>query len=118
MLYKNELFDLANEYDPSTSTFIPKTAGIYLLDASTVFSAKEDVDFQIYIYFEINESQLDVVSECSCSSTQKVRGAAMSEIVQLHAGDEVKVFAQASVEGRFLASTDSKFAARFPSPAE
>ncbi|MFD6004170.1 hypothetical protein ACTOS9_18130 [Bacillus subtilis] len=43
VLFQNVQFDLANEYNPGTSTFSPRTAGVYSLNASVEFQANANV---------------------------------------------------------------------------
>ena len=40
VLFQNEQFDLANEYNPATSIFIPKTKGVYSVIERLVFSKR------------------------------------------------------------------------------
>ncbi|WP_336975120.1 ABC transporter permease [Bacillus thuringiensis] len=118
VLYQNEQFDLANEYNPVTSTFIPLTKGVYNLIASVAFFPNvQGTPFKVFITFMINGRALGGDSE--------FQGAiALSNIIlttdiqQLNARDIVEVFASATVPGKFFASEDqTRFAAsRVPSP--
>ncbi|TKI27728.1 ABC transporter permease [Bacillus mycoides] len=118
VLYQNEQFDLANEYNPVTSTFIPLTKGVYNLIASVAFFPNvPGTPFKVFINFRINGRNLGGDSE--------FQGAiALSNIIlttdieQLNARDIVEVFASATVPGTFFAVEDqTRFAvSRVPSP--
>ncbi|WP_142926863.1 hypothetical protein [Bacillus wiedmannii] len=106
VLYQNEQFDLGYEYNPTTSTFIPLTDGVYNLMASvTFFPTVPGTPFKVFINFRINNVFLGGDSE--------FQGAiALSNIIatntlqQLKGGDVVEVFASATVPGQFFASED------------
>lgn len=55
VLFQNVQFDLANEYNPGTSTFSPRTAGVYSLNASVEFQANANVGFNLEVVFLVNQ---------------------------------------------------------------
>ncbi|WP_406620928.1 C1q-like domain-containing protein [Bacillus atrophaeus] len=115
VLFQNEQFDLANEYNPNTSTFTPRTTGVYSLIASVEFQTTAIVDFTFEVVFLVNQ---DVVG-----GDNEFRGGALpaivtiNDILQLNAGDTVTVAMRSTAAGAVQVSTSTHFAAaRLPSP--
>ncbi|MFF0826809.1 hypothetical protein ACFYU8_01505 [Brevibacillus sp. NPDC003359] len=52
--YPDELFDLNNEYNPSTSAFTPKQDGVYLVIASLGFLSDVPTNYSVRIFIGIN----------------------------------------------------------------
>ncbi|MEC1581146.1 C1q-like domain-containing protein [Bacillus subtilis] len=115
VLFQNEQFDLANEYNPNTSTFSPRTAGVYSLNASVEFQPNAIVDFNLEVVFLVNQ---DVVGGNNKSQAGNIPAVvAITEILQLNAGDTVTVAMRSTAAGVIQATTRTHFAAaRVPSP--
>ncbi|AGI30587.1 C1q-like domain-containing protein [Bacillus subtilis] len=116
VLFQNVQFDLANEYNPGTSTFSPRTAGVYSLNASVEFQANANVGFNLEVVFLVNQ---DVVgggnNQFQAGNLPAV--VAITEILQLNAGDTVTVAMRSTAAGVIQATTRTHFAAaRVPSP--
>ncbi|MCY8722702.1 hypothetical protein MOD87_14045 [Bacillus inaquosorum] len=113
VLFQNEQFDLANEYNPDTSTFSPRTAGVYSLNASVEFQANENVDFNLEVVFLVNQ---DVVGGNNETQAGNLPAVAITEILQLNAGDTVTVAVRSTAAGTIQETTRTRFAAaRVPS---
>ncbi|CAI6307429.1 C1q domain-containing protein [Bacillus subtilis] len=114
VLFQNEQFDLANEYNPDTSTFSPRTAGVYSLNASVEFQANANVDFNLEVVFLVNQ---DVVGGNNETQAGNLPAVAITEILQLNAGDTVTVaMRRSTAAGTIQATTRTRFAAaRVPS---
>ncbi|MEC1288783.1 hypothetical protein P9B58_00570 [Bacillus mojavensis] len=115
VLFQNVQFDLANEYNPNTSTFSPRTAGVYSLNASVEFQSNANVDFNLEVVFLVNQ---DVVGGNNTFQTRNLPAVvAITEILELNAGDTVTVAMRSTVTGVIQATTRTRFAAaRVPSP--
>ncbi|GGB44597.1 C1q-like domain-containing protein [Fictibacillus barbaricus] len=90
VLYPVEQYDTNNEYDPATSTFIPKQSGVYSIIASILVSSSPDVSFRINIRVNGN----DVASDNENSTITQLTGLSVSTNIRLQAGDRVQVFAE------------------------
>lgn len=89
--YEVEELDLNNEYDPATSTFIPKQSGVYFLFASIEFTPTS-VGIPITIVLEIRVNGNPRIRDREEFTSS--RGAIdASGILPLQAGDVVQVFA-------------------------
>ncbi|MCY8137348.1 hypothetical protein MOF39_18245 [Bacillus inaquosorum] len=114
VLFQNEQFDLANEYNPDTSTFSPRTAGVYSLNASVEFQANANVDFNLEVVFLVNQDVVGGNNETQAGNLPAV--VAITEILQLNAGDTVTVAMGSTAAGTIQATTRTRFAAaRVPS---
>lgn len=115
VLFQNEQFDLANEYNPDTSTFSPRTAGVYSLNAAAEFQANANVDFNLEVVFLVNQDVVGGNNETQAGNLPAV--VAITEILQLNAGDTVTVaMRRSTAAGTIQATTRTRFAAaRVPS---
>lgn len=125
VLFPDEVFDLNDEYDETTSTFSPNQGGVYLIVASVLFEKNPEValtDYVVEVDVLVNGADPEkafadneYVPE---SLSAEVVAVKASSIVQLEAGDEVTVSAFASVDGEILNNPYGTLfeAARFPSP--
>ncbi|WP_268415445.1 C1q-like domain-containing protein [Bacillus inaquosorum] len=114
VLFQNEQFDLANEYNPDTSTFSPRTAGVYSLNASVEFQANANVDFNLEVVFLVNQDVVGGNNETQAGNLPAV--VVITEILQLNAGDTVTVAMGSTAAGTIQATTRTRFAAaRVPS---
>lgn len=114
-------FDLNEEYEPNTSTFIPKQDGVYNIIANITFiPAQVPSIFGIKINIRVNGNIIaDYVSNQSTVNmvftTESFR---VSTIYQLLAGESVTIDIENSIAGEILGGDRAHFeAARFPSPA-
>lgn len=119
VLFPVEQFDLANEYDSTTSTFTAKTAGVYSLSASVEFSPNIiDVPaYEVRIAFVINNAIPSADADYTGVNHVFFNAVEINDIVQLNAGDTVEVFAASTTPGVVSTLGLNRFAiARFPSP--
>ncbi|MGG4441173.1 hypothetical protein [Brevibacillus fortis] len=121
--YPDELFDLNNEYNPSTSTFTPKHNGVYLIIASLGFFANVPTSYSVRIFIAINGTLRVADNDFLGEELAIVNLVSASSILQLSAGDAVQVFAQATTDGTTVPEPLENTvhfmnfeAARFPSP--
>lgn len=115
VLFQNVQFDLANEYNPNTSTFSPRTAGVYSLNASVEFQPNTIVDFNLEVVFLVNQNVVGGNNKSQAGNIPAV--VAITEILQLNAGDTVTVAMRSTAAGVIQATTRTHFAAaRVPSP--
>lgn len=118
VLYPDVIFDVNGEYEPVTSTFIPKQDGIYSIIASINFIP--NVSPQNYrVLIEIYVNGITVASDNDFFGEILIGDVtAVSAILQLKAGAKVNVSALVSTDGivnpNLLATRFE--AARFPSP--
>ncbi|MEC1775625.1 C1q-like domain-containing protein [Bacillus mojavensis] len=115
VLFQNVEFDLANEYNPNTSTFSPRTAGVYSLNASVEFQTNAIVDFNLEVVFLVNQDVIGGNNTFQAGNLPAV--VAITEILQLNAGDTVTVAMRSTAAGVIQATPRTRFAAaRVPSP--
>jgi hypothetical protein len=124
IVYQIEQFDLANEYDPTLSTFSPSTNGVYeILGAITFLPNDFSLDYRARVDIRINGVAAVVADNDFFGGGVAFQNVVtVSAILQLQAGDTVEIFAESSIAGTFSADVDgvsstSFSAARFPSPA-
>ncbi|WP_339315872.1 hypothetical protein [Paenibacillus sp. FSL R10-2734] len=100
-------FDLGNEFDPVTSTFIPKVSGVYSINAQVNFTRSPEffsVISTVYVRIAINGILGDIDDDTRVNLGNPNQGSStgqtsqVSEILQLNAGDTVEVF----LLGRFF----------------
>jgi hypothetical protein len=117
--YESEIFDLNDEYDPVTSTFIPKQDGVYLILASVGF-IPDGLERSAALIIEVNGNDALVDSETfSFFILDLTSVLSVSGILFLTAGDNVTVRLEARLEGGTITDEGSAThfeAARFPSP--
>jgi hypothetical protein len=103
-----EAFDLNNEYDPATSTFIPRQSGIYSITAGVNLDPTDlNASYIGAIIIRINGGNTLADRENMIrSGTVDVSG-----LVQLQAGDRVEVFALMTTPGVVTTTTDTRFQA-------
>ncbi|KAB2492940.1 hypothetical protein F8155_15210 [Priestia endophytica] len=117
VLFQNEQFDLANEYNPNTSTFIPQMGGVYSLTASVEFQPNTIGEFTLEMVFLINSDVIE--GRNSETFTGNIPAIlTTTEMLQLNAGDQVQVAMRSTAAGAIQASPSTHFAAvRVSSPA-
>ncbi|MBC6973459.1 ABC transporter permease [Bacillus sp. Xin] len=119
VLFQNEQFDLANEYNPATSIFIPKTRGVYSVIAKIGFFPNDtNLNYRARVEIRVNGNAAIAIDNDFFGPINFGNAVSVSTIIQLEVGDQVEVFAQSSIAGVISIAEDrSHFeAARFPSP--
>jgi hypothetical protein len=119
VLYPHEQFDLAGEYHPTPSTFIPKTNGVYLVIGFIGFLPDNpNLDYRARVEIRVNGNPAVAIdNDFFGGGSQFDNGVSVSTVVELQEGDLVEVFAQSNISGKIVATeSGSHFeAARFPS---
>lgn len=127
VFFPNEIFDLADEYDPTTSIFTPKQSGVYTITASVNFVKNPEFfanTSDTAIIIRVNNQSVDleddfVLNLANQSSSQVTQ---VSDVLLLNAGDQVEVFfapAFFGASGEILGNVGTSFSAgRLPSPAQ
>jgi len=121
VLFQNEQFDLANEYNLATSIFIPKTRGVYSVIGTIAFIPNNlNTNYRARVEIRVNGNPAIAIDNDFFGPINFANVVAVSSIIQLNAGDVVEVFAQSSVAGVISTVENSTHfeAARFPSPTE
>ncbi|MGM0843689.1 MAG: C1q-like domain-containing protein [Bacillota bacterium] len=108
--FANEQFDLNNEYNSSTSTFVAKTPGIYLFTSTLIFDPNDDVDYEFGINLVVNGGARDVDADYTGFNASYFNTVDLSEIVKLEEGDTVEIFAFSSTPGTIIAEHRTSFA--------
>lgn len=120
VIFPTEQFDLANEYNSTTSTFIPATNGVYSVQSKIGFQPDNfNLDYRAQIEIRVNGNPAVAIDNYFFGGgTVFVNAVAVSSILQLQETDQVEVFAQSSIAGTIVSIEDgSHFEAdRFPSP--
>ncbi|MDQ0116195.1 C1q-like domain-containing protein [Paenibacillus harenae] len=89
VLFGIEKFDLGNEFNPVTSTFIPKQSGTYRFFSSVVFTKTTTETFDIFLQITVNGIVSSIIGEISVSSETVIVTASGS--LNLRSGDKVNV---------------------------
>ncbi|PEU80205.1 hypothetical protein CN394_14635, partial [Bacillus anthracis] len=117
VVFPTEQFDLNNEYNTATSTFIPAQGGVYLVQATVALSGGGPNALRLDIFVNNNTRALEV--ENIFAGALMINTVTVSTILQLGAGESVNIFAvcQPSPFNTFSGLDTVHFeAARFPSP--
>ncbi|MCU5680340.1 ABC transporter permease [Bacillus wiedmannii] len=121
VLFQNEQFDLANEYNPVTSIFIPKTRGVYSIIGTIGFFPNDpSLNYRARVEIRVNGNAAIAIDNDFFGPIGFGNVVSVSTIIQLNEGDQVEVYAQSSIDGVLSTSEDGSHfeAARFPSPTE
>jgi hypothetical protein len=89
VLYGLEQFDLNNEYDPSTSTFIPKRSGVYSITASVRFDSNASGAVDVGLAIRANDAPILTDRETFPFGDGSIDAGGLA---RLRAGDRVQVF--------------------------
>lgn len=123
VLFQNEQFDLANEYNPATSIFIPKTKGVYSILGNITFSPNDfNMNYRARVEIRVNGNPaIAIDNDFFGTGVFFNNDVSVTSILQLEAGDSVEVFAESSVAGVIVQNVNGVNtvhfeAARFPSP--
>ncbi|HDW3058539.1 TPA: hypothetical protein RMI67_006500 [Bacillus cereus] len=118
VLYQNEQFDLANEYNITTSKFVPSKDGVYNLIGTVHFQPNEtNITYEIIVTFSVNGvlAGADVETTTTVITNQSI--VETVDILSLKAGDIVEVKAISTVAGQFISGGGTRFAvSRITSP--
>ncbi|MGV2528017.1 UNVERIFIED_CONTAM: ABC transporter permease [Bacillus thuringiensis] len=123
VLFQNEQFDLANEYNPVTSIFTPKTRGVYSVLGNITFSPNDfNVNYRARVEIRVNGNlAIAIDNDFFGTGVFFNNDVSVTTILQLEAGDSVEVFAESSIAGVIVQNVNGLNtvhfeAARFPSP--
>lgn len=86
--------DRRSELDAGQSAFVPADAGTYLITGSWDFGALA-ADCQAFAYVQVNGGRVNGLSEVR-GHANMTEGAGLSHLIQLAAGDVVRIIARAS----------------------
>lgn len=102
-----ELIDENNEYNPATSTFIPKQSGLYSITGSLFFTpVGEGRPYALFAQIFVNGVSVSRDTENGLPAQSVTLDT--STIVQLKAGDRVELFGGVNgADGNILAIPDS-----------
>ncbi|PEN77539.1 ABC transporter permease [Bacillus toyonensis] len=108
VLFPIEEFDLANEYNAATSTFVAKTAGLYFFTASVQIQPNNpDVDFQIIIAFIKNGVLVSLDDEFKGRLGRLNPVVEVNDVLLLNAGDTIEVRALTTTPGLVIQGAPS-----------
>jgi hypothetical protein len=120
VIFPTTQFDLATEYNPATSTFIPAKNGVYSVLGTIGFLPNDpNVNYRTRIEIRVNGNPANAIdNDFFGAGVLAANAVQVSTILQLLANEHVEVFAASSTPGIITSSEDgSRFeAARFPSP--
>jgi hypothetical protein len=120
VIFPTVQFDLATEYDPATSTFIPVKNGVYSVLSTIGFIPNDpNVNYRTRIEIRVNGNPANAIdNDFFGAGVLTANAVQVSTILQLLANEHVEVFATSSTPGIITSTEDgSRFeAARFPSP--
>ncbi|MFE5429600.1 hypothetical protein [Peribacillus simplex] len=104
VLFPTEQFDLKDEYNPATSTFIPDKDGVYLIIASAQFSPGNTDPYRVRIVIRVNST--DVARDNDFFSTLNIdNDVAVTTIVELEENDKVEVFLDSTLAGEIVSDS-------------
>ena len=121
VLFQNEQFDLANEYNPATSIFMPKTKGVYSIIGTIGFFPNDtNLNYRARVEIRVNGNAAIAIDNDFFGPIGFGNVVSVSTIIQLNAGDTVEIYAQSSIDGVLSPLEDGSHfeAARFPSPTK
>jgi hypothetical protein len=120
VIFPTVQLDLASEYNPATSTFIPAKPGVYLVLSKIGFIPSDpNVSYRTRVEIRVNGIPVTAFdNDFFGAGVSLANGVQVSTILQLQANEHVEVFASSNVPGMITSLEDgSRFeAARFPSP--
>ena len=109
--FTDEKFDLNNEYDSNTSTFVAKEAGVYSFTATLGFSPTHTIGgYQFGVQLVVDGVPLDIDNEYTGFFAQLATALDISEILWLNEGQTVQISAFSTTPGTILASPLTSFA--------
>ena len=100
-----------NEYNRNTSTFVAKTAGVYLFTATLMFNPNNaNVDYEFGMNLGVNAVSTDVEADYTGFNAAFFNTVDLSEIIKLNEGDTVEIFAFSTTPGTVVAEPRTSFA--------
>lgn len=118
VLFQNEQFDLANEYNPATSIFTPKTKGVYSIIGTIGFFPNDPtLNYRARVEIRVNgNAAIAIDNDFWSNKFWKCRKC--FDDCSIECRDEVEIYAQSSIDGVLSPLEDGAHfeAARFPSP--
>ena len=109
--FTDEQFDLNNEYNSNTSTFVAKTSGVYLFTGTLIFSPNNIIpSYQFGVQLAVDGVVTDVDLDFTGFFAQFEGVVDISEILWLNAGQTVEIYSFSSTPGTLIAETRSSFA--------
>jgi hypothetical protein len=119
VIFPTVQFDLAAEYNPATSTFIPTKNGVYSILGTIGFLPNDpNVNYRTRIEIRVNGNPANAIdNDFFGAGVLTANAVQVSTILQLLANEQVEVYATSSTPGIITSAEDgSRFeAARFPS---
>ena len=119
VIFPTVQFDLATEYNPATSTFIPAKNGVYSILGTIGFLPNDpNVNYRTRIEIRVNGNPANAIdNDFFGAGVLTANAVQVSTILQLLANEQVEVYATSSTPGIITSAEDgSRFeAARFPS---
>jgi hypothetical protein len=119
VIFPTVQFDLAAEYNPATSTFIPAKSGVYSILGTIGFLPNDpNVNYRTRIEIRVNGNPANAIdNDFFGAGVLTADAVQVSTILQLLANEQVEVYATSSTPGIITSAEDgSRFeAARFPS---
>ncbi|WP_336786039.1 C1q-like domain-containing protein [Paenibacillus sp. MMO-177] len=94
--YGKVIFDAGNEYNPDTSTFIPKHDGVYSLFGSILYKRGSLKPDEVLLLLTVNDFVVFAGSKVINSDREFITAAAVKK---LRKGDKVKLVASSHVSG-------------------
>ncbi|MFJ7184365.1 hypothetical protein [Lysinibacillus xylanilyticus] len=117
--YSNEIFDLNDEYDEVTSTFVPKQNGVYSICAGVFFSHETITEpITILLTIRVDSVERAQIGFNAIPGEDFTPRLQVYTITELQANQVVDVLVEANVSGTIqpVAYVSNFEAARFPSP--
>ncbi|AMR02925.1 hypothetical protein AXW78_12540 [Bacillus thuringiensis] len=105
VLFPVEVFDINNEYDPSTSIFVPRQNGIYTFNTSIIFTPTEQASATIILDIRVNGISVSRNEEGGSPNESLI--VKTSTIALLQAGDRVDILAEAGSANGTIAGVPS-----------
>lgn len=112
--FEDPQFDYGNVYREATSTFRPRSCGVYTCNATVAFIPADSVENTIYVMLSTDGG---TTGEQFCSSfmpNSQTNIVNVSTVLQLGSGDRVQVSCRPSVPGTVLAEFTNFSAALCP----
>ncbi|MGZ9586173.1 C1q-like domain-containing protein [Paenibacillus marinisediminis] len=122
VLFPEEQFDLANEYNPVTSTFTPRHNGVYLISGTVSFNPNNHaVNYRVLVAIRVNGDPYVAADNDFFGPSNNNNVVNVSTILNLKAGDHVDIIVNSGIAGEVAPNipgvTSTHFeGARFPSP--
>ena len=109
--FQTEQYDLANEYDLNTSTFVPRESGVYSLSSSVKFNPFNSSPYNLDIVFLITNKGETEGRDNEAFAAKRPGIITASETFWLNAGDQVVVGVRSSIAGMIQADGSTSFSA-------